>query len=224
MAARHLLLVHGAFHGAWCWDRLQPELARRDISYDAVDLPFTSTADDVATVRRALDRSDKEVAVLGHSFGGAVISAAAAEDGVPYGAATSLIYLTAFMTAPGQVIDFSGSPGMTEIEIGEATARVDPSAAPSVFYNRCSAEDATWAAERLRSMPSSVLLASPPARPAWEALPSVYITCSDDRVVSMTAQEQMAANATRTIRIDSDHSPFLSCPGSLADVLRGIVS
>lgn len=224
MTARRLLLVHGAFHGAWCWDRLQPELERLDITCDTVDLPFTSTAEDVAAVRRAIDSSGGEVILLGHSFGGAVISAAAVEGGKPYGAATSLVYLTAFMIAPDQVVDFSGAPGVAEIEIGEVTARVGQAVAGSVFYNRCSAEDAAWATANLRTMPSSVLIAPPTTTPAWQVLPSSYIICADDRILSVAAQEQMAVNADRTFRIDSDHSPFLSSPRALAEVLHEITS
>ena len=77
MGPPRLLLVHGAFHGRWCWDRLTPELERLGVSHEAVELPFTSPEDDVATVRRALENSTERVAVVGHSFGGAVISAAA---------------------------------------------------------------------------------------------------------------------------------------------------
>ena len=219
-----LLLVHGAFHGAWCWNRLTPELERLGISCETVDLPFTSTEDDVAAVRSVIDSSDQNVTVLGHSFGGAVISSAAAEGGAPYGTTTSLIFLTAFMTAPEQVVDFSGAPGIGKIQIGEVTASVDPSAARAVFYNRCSTEDADWATAQLRTMPTSVLIAPPPHSPAWQVLPSTYIVCTDDRILSQSAQEQMAENADSTIRIESDHSPFLSCPRKLGEVLNKVIT
>ncbi len=224
MDTPRLLLVHGAFHGAWCWDRLTPELDRLGIAWDTVDLPFTSTSDDVATVREALDRSDGPVTVLGHSFGGAAISAAAEQGGAPYGRAASLVYLTAFMTAPEQVVDFSDAPGIGEVQLGEVTASVDPRTARSIFYNRCSSEEAEWAAAQLRSMPTSVLIGPPPVSPAWQILPSTYIVCTDDRILSVTAQEQMAANAGRVVHIDSDHSPFLSCPAALAAVLAPLVA
>jgi pimeloyl-ACP methyl ester carboxylesterase len=224
MTTRRLLLVHGAFHGAWCWDRLSPELERLGIAHYSVDLPFSSTEDDVATVKDAIDSGGDDVVVLGHSFGGAVISAAAADRGAPYGAATSLIFLSAFMTTSEQTVDFSGAPGIADIQLGEVTASIDPTAAKSVFYNKCSAEDAEWAVTRLRTMPTSVLMASPPPSPAWQTLPSSYIICTDDRILSVSAQEQMAANADRTFRIDSDHSPFLSCPRTLSEVLSAIVS
>jgi pimeloyl-ACP methyl ester carboxylesterase len=221
---RRLLLVHGAFHGAWCWQRLTPKLERLGISCQTLDLPFTSTEDDVATVRRFIDRSDENVTVLGHSFGGAVISAAAAEGGAPYGRAASLIFLTAFMTAPDQVVDFSGAPGIAEIHLGEVTASVDSRAARSFFYNRCSTEDTEWATAQLRPMPTSVLIAPPPPSPAWQVLPSTYIVCTDDRILSQTAQEQMAENADSTMRMESDHSPFMSCPDELAAVLDKVIS
>jgi pimeloyl-ACP methyl ester carboxylesterase len=219
-----LLLVHGAFHGAWCWNRLTPELERLGISWETVDLPFTSTEGDVAAVRSVIDGSDENVTVLGHSFGGAVISAAAAEGGAPYASITSLVVLTAFMTAPEQMVDFSGEPGIAEIQLGEVTASVDPGAARSIFYNRCSTEDADWATAQLRTMPRSILIAPPPPSPAWQVLPSTYIVCTDDRILSRSAQEQMAENADSTIRIESDHSPFMCCPRRLAEVLNEVVS
>lgn len=224
MALPRLLLVHGAFHGAWCWDRLTPELARVGIRHSAVELPFTSREDDVATVRRGIASSDEHVVVLGHSFAGAVISTAAAEGGEPYGATTSLIYLTAFMSTPDQTVDLSGAPGISEIQLDEDAASVGRAAAQSVFYNRCSEEDADWAAAQLRAMPLSVLMAPPAPSPAWQVLPSTYIICTDDRILSLSAQEQMAVNANNVLRIDSDHSPFLSCPKLLAESLRNIIS
>jgi pimeloyl-ACP methyl ester carboxylesterase len=224
MTSHRLLLVHGAFHGAWCWDRLRPELERVGITHDVVDLPFTSTEDDTAAVKEAIDRGSDGVTVLGHSFGGAVISAAAAETGKPYGATTSLIFLTAFMIAPEQTIDFSGAPGMAGIQLGEVMASIGPAAARSAFYHRCSAEDAEWATAHLRAMPTSVLMAPASPSPAWQVLPSTYVVCSDDQILSVSAQEQMAANADKTVWIDSDHSPFLSCPATLAELVKEIIS
>ncbi|HWE57873.1 MAG TPA: alpha/beta fold hydrolase [Acidimicrobiales bacterium] len=221
-----LLLVHGAFHGAWCWDRLGPELDARDIAYEAVELPFTTPDADADTVRTAADRlasGGGAVTVMGHSFGGAVISAAAIADGRPYGPIRSLIYLTAIMTAPGQNVDFSGGTGMAAIDLSGETARFDRTQAYDAFYNRCTREESVWAAGRLRDMPTALLITRPPEVPAWKVLPSTYVICTDDHVLSTTAQETMAANAGSTIRIDSDHSPFLSCPALLADHLLGVL-
>jgi pimeloyl-ACP methyl ester carboxylesterase len=218
-----LLLVHGAFHGAWCWDRLRPELDRCGIVNDAVDLPFTTSEDDVAAVRQAIDRlaaDGSDVTVLGHSLGGTVISAAAVTDGRPYGATKSLIFLTAIMVASDQTVDFSSGPGMAAISMDGEIASFDPTAARSGFYHRCSEEDSDWATARLRPMPTALLLSPALDQPAWRVLPSTYVVCTDDQVLSLDAQHQMAANANQTVTIDSDHSPFLSYPAELADLIR----
>lgn len=218
-----LLLVHGAFHGAWCWERLRPALDRRGVEHDAVHLPFTTTDDDVAAVRQAVDRlavDGSGVVVTGHSFGGAVISRAAAG---PYPGVTGLVYLTAIMTAPGQVVDFSAAPGMAAIHLDGPQAEFDREAARDAFYHRCTPADAAWAAAQLRPMPSALLMAAPPDEPAWRHLPSTYVVCTDDRILSLAAQSAMAVNATASVSIDSDHSPFLSCPVELARILAHVL-
>ncbi|HUC04998.1 MAG TPA: alpha/beta fold hydrolase [Acidimicrobiales bacterium] len=224
MPVARLVLVHGAFHGAWCWDRLTPELDRLGVRHEAVELPFTSAEGDVAAVRDVIDRIDEPVALLGHSFGGAVINAAAMKDGKPYGTTSSLVFLTAFMSEPGQVVDYSGAPGMEAIAFDEDTVSIDPQAARSVFYHRCSSDDSDWATARLRPMPSSVFIVLPVPVPSWRFLPSTYIVCTDDQILSRSAQRQMAGNADHTFEIDSDHSPFLSCSEELARVLHRITS
>jgi len=69
-------LVHGAWHGAWCWDKVVAQLADAHVPVIAVDLPFTSFHDDVNAVRKALDTASDRVVLCGHSYGGAVISEA----------------------------------------------------------------------------------------------------------------------------------------------------
>jgi pimeloyl-ACP methyl ester carboxylesterase len=219
--------VHGAFHGAWCWDKLRPELARRGIEHDAVDLPFTTSEDDAATVRDAVDRLSQNgdpVTLLGHSLGGAVISAAGAQGGAAYPGISGLIYVSALMIAPDQAVDLRGGPGMAAIKTTGESASFDLSQARSAFYHHCSEEDAAWATARLRTMPRAVLLSGASPEPAWRFLPSYYLICTDDQMVSLDAQRAMAANAGSALTIDSDHSPFLSHPAELASLLEEVVA
>lgn len=214
----HVLLVHGAFHGGWCWDRLIPELAERGVEASAVDLPFTSQADDWRTVEEAVDRlsqAGRRVVVVGHSHGGSVISGGAHR-------ADHLVYLTALMTAPGDEIDLGGAPGMSAIVFDGDTVSIDPSQAVAAFYHRCDPADGQWATARLRSMPVTTLTAEHKPEPAWSTVPSTYIVCEDDQIIAPAAQERMAGHASAVRRIDSDHSPFLACPAELAGYLADI--
>ena len=215
----HLLLVHGAFHAGWCWERLLPHLAERGIDASVVDLPFTSQADDWRTVEEAIDRlahDGRRVVVVGHSHGGSVISASSYR-------ADHLVYLTALMTAPDDEIDLGRAPGMAAIVLEGNTASIDLSQAVGAFYHRCDPADAEWATARLRPMPVTTLRAEGEPEPAWRTVASTYIVCDDDQIIAPAAQEQMAEHATAVRHIDSDHSPFLACPAELASHLAEVI-
>jgi hypothetical protein len=214
----HVLLVHGAFHAGWCWDRLLPHLAERNLEASVIDLPFTSQADDWRTVEEAIDRlaqTGRRVVVVGHSHVGSVISGSGYR-------ADHLIYLTALMTASDDEID-NRAPGRSAIVVDGDTARVDLSHAVAAFYHRCNPADAEWATSKLRPMPVATLRPHGEPNPAWRTVTSTYIICDDDQIIAPAAQEQMARHATAVRHIDSDHSPFLSYPTELATHLREIV-
>lgn len=215
-----VLLVHGAFHGAWCWSRLLPELADRRLEAEAIELPFTDPSDDRQVVKDAIARmasGGDPVMVVGHSLGGAVITAAAAQ-------ASHLVYLAALMGDQGEATDIGETPGMAALRMDEEQAWIDSDQATTAFYHRCTPEDATWATAQLRSMPVATLMANMDQPAAWRTVPSTYIVCTDDQIVSPVNQRQMARNAGAVTEMDSDHSPFLSYPGELADTLAGIAT
>src|SRR5204863_8173715 len=89
--SRTVVLVHGAWHGAWCWDKVVALLEKQGIDVETFDLPMTSFEDDVAATTAALDRVDGEIVLCGHSYGGAVITNAGNHPNV-----RTLVYLTAF--------------------------------------------------------------------------------------------------------------------------------
>jgi len=158
----HVLLVHGAFHAGWCWDRLLPHLTARGIEASVVDLPFTSQADDRRTVEEAIDRlaqAGRRV-VVGHSHGGSVISGAGYR-------ADHLVYLTALMTAPDDEFDLGGTPGMSAIVVDGDTVSIDLSQAVAAFYHRCDPADGEWATARLRPMPVVAMSVDPSGGGYW---------------------------------------------------------
>ena len=220
-----LLLVHGSFHGAWCWDHLIPELAARDVDAYAIELPFTSLAYDAAAVASAIEEAKGPLIVVGHSYGGAVVTLAAGPSDHRRGA-THLVYLAALMTDPIQPLDLKATAGMNAIQFEQdGRASVDPSKATQALFHRCQPDLAAWAASKLRPMPLGDYGSMHDQEPvAWQVVPSTYVLCTDDRAVDPSDQRRMAMQAGACIELDSDHSPFLSTISPLADVLARVVS
>ncbi len=213
-----VVLVHGAWHGAWCWERVIPLLEARGIEVDALELPLTSTDDDLAHTRAAIE-SNPGAVVMGHSYGGLLITLAARDLEVSH-----LVYLCAFMPIKGEKIEatLASAPrttlldGLTVNEDGKLVPQ--PDTIVPAFYADCDEADAANAERRLRPMPTS--MAHPEiVVPAWEKLPSTYVGCTRDEALAPDFQRGLAARATRTVEWDTSHSPFYSRPDLVADLL-----
>ena len=146
-----VVLVHGAWHGAWCWDDVVGRLSGDGLAVVAVDLPSVVSGgdlyDDARAVREVLDDTPGDKVVVGHSYGGIVITeGAAGAEGVRH-----LVYLTAFMLDEGESLaDVAGTnpPDWQIVAPDGKTMTVD--GPQRVFYNTCSPEVADAAAARLR--------------------------------------------------------------------------
>ena len=220
-------LVHGAWHGAWCWDRLVPELEARGHRVVAVDLPATDAA-------AGLDRyageivtalgDDDDVVLVGHSLGGASIPIAAALRPVRH-----LVFLCALLPEPGtsvtdrydtEEVFAPGFAGNTVTRDDGASIWNDPAAATRCFYHDCAEEDAAWAVARLRPQ------AAKPRLEPWplDAIPPVErtsILCRDERSIRPGWSRQMSREllGVEPVELAGGHSPFLSRPAELAEVL-----
>jgi pimeloyl-ACP methyl ester carboxylesterase len=216
------VLVHGAWHGAWCWDEVAARLRADGAPVVAVDLPSVASGgdmyDDARFVRDAIAAVGGETVVVGHSYGGVVITeAAAGAEGVRH-----LVYLTAFMLDEGEslaTITGSTPPDWQIADPDGGTLSV--AGAQEVFYNTCPPEVADAAAARLRPHTIAAFV-QPVTSVAWRDVPATYVICDRDNAIPVPAQEAMAARAGTTQRLDSDHSPFLTDPGALADLLRAV--
>jgi pimeloyl-ACP methyl ester carboxylesterase len=213
-----LLLVHGAWHGSWCWELLVPELAARGWTTATVDLPSASgdekagMYDDARVIREELDRIEGPVLLLAHSYGGIpATEAAAAASNV-----TQLVYLAAHMIDRGEsLISAIGGAWYPP----ETT--VLPPLPPSMFYADVPRDEADRAAARL--MPQSARSFSEElTEAAWKTIPSTYILCEEDRSLSADFQEKVSPRANAVHRIATSHSPFLSRPAELADLIGTI--
>jgi pimeloyl-ACP methyl ester carboxylesterase len=213
-----VVLVHGAYHGAWAWDGVVAALGERGVESEAVELPFTGFADDVAVARDAIVRAGPGAVVCGHSYGGSVISAAARGLDVAH-----LVYLCAFMVdedEPTIPLWFS-RPVALHTAMFEADGRfqVDASRAAECFYADADPAVVESMLPRLRSIPGAAGDPFDATAPAWRDTPSTYVVCTRDQAIHPDVQRIMARHATHVVEWDSDHSPFVTRPGDVADLL-----
>jgi pimeloyl-ACP methyl ester carboxylesterase len=217
-----LLLVHGAWHGPWCWNPLLGHLDGLDVR--TVDLP--SVGDDPAAlgdlradaeaVRAALAAIDGPTVVVGHSYAGAVITEAVTpEDDVAH-----LVYLCAFLLDEGESL--LGAVGGTAPPWWDVRDDVVAAKTPEeIFYNGCPPDLTADAVGRL-GLHSGAAFEQALTQAAWRSVPSTYVVCEDDHAIPLFAQEAMAQRAGSVLRMPAGHSPFLSHPAELAATLRGI--
>ena len=234
-----VVLVHGAWHGAWCWDRVVDGLAARGVDVVAIDLPGHGASTerlgdlhgDAAALSRALDALRGPVVLCGHSYGGAVIS----EGAVGHTNVRHLVFLAALMLDEGEscsrsVMPAGGTPG-SESELGAAmqfsddgtTVTVEPVAGRRIFYADCADVDIDWAVARLGPQPAITLQQPVPAA-AWRDLPSTYVLCADDQAIPLWMQHAFAERATNSVVWPTSHSPFLSRPDLVVELLAGLAA
>lgn len=234
------VLVHGAWHGAWCWDKLVPILKERGHSVIAPDLPghgedqtprggvsLDSYGEKVADTIAA---QKEKVILVGHSMGGIAITAAA--ERVPERIAR-IVYLTAFLPRHGESLmaiedrnPKKSVPLALVIEEGSPVADLDPAKIDHLFYHDCAPADAAAAKASLTPQPLAPF-GTPLSLTAerFGRVPKAYIECTDDRAISIELQRDMIEKTPGvTVRsLPASHSPFLSMPGELADALESLI-
>lgn len=235
----HFMLIHGAWHGAWCFEHLERELRARHIGVSVLDLPGHG---DDATPRDQVDMAayvervvlwvrelDRPVELLGHSMGGAVITAVAEQ--IP-AFLTGVTYLCAFMPRSGESLaqlgaedHESGLAGAMHSGPEPNTVVVTEDTARDVFYHDCSNEDVERAIARL--VPQPVAPFGAPIHTTEEnfgSVPRAYIVCRADRAITATMQTRMIERlpCSPVIELPTGHSPFYADPVALADALEQI--
>ena len=217
MAEVGAVLVHGLFNGAWAWDGVRARLEAAGVPSAAVELPMTSLEDDVAATVAELDRFGKPAVLVGHSYGGAVVTAAGEHPQVRH-----LLYLAAFALAEGESVSRAlPDRDIPPTGLGEALrfsaegqqVSVDPALAVDLFY-----ADAPADRRGGRGRPAS---ARPPVGVPRGARhhrlatrPSTYVVCADDRTVHPDLQRAMAERATDRQEWPGGHSPILTRPAA----------
>ena len=225
-----VVLVHGAWHGAWCFATLQAALDQRGVPSYAIDLPGhgTSTAalgdlhGDAHAVADALAVIGQAAVLVGHSYGGAVVTQAACF----HPDVVHLVYLAAFALDEGEsVASFLGTvqPRQTLLgaivrPAGEGVTDVDIDGAPAAFYADCPPEAVAAALPRLGRQRASGFT-QPVSGVPRATIPSTYVRCTRDQAVHPDHQAAMASRCAQTVDFECDHSPFLSRVDDTAELL-----
>ena len=214
---KSILLVHGAWHGAWCWNLVEKELKSIGVDVRSLNLPFTGVNDDIASVSNALKGIDNQVILLGHSYGGIVISSAAEEKQN----VDQLIYLSAILLESGESMQLDGSK--IQIDVDEnLVSEVKKSSAIPAFYGDVDPKLAKASLALLRPFP--IVSGSQGIGEAWREKHSTYIVCREDKAIPPELQYVMAKKADRIIEWKCGHSPFLSKPKLVIDLLLKLAS
>jgi pimeloyl-ACP methyl ester carboxylesterase len=217
----NIVLVHGAWADGSSWDKIIPLLEKKGFHVTAVHLPFTTLADDVATVKRTLVFQDGPVLLVGHSYGGAVITEAGNDPKV-----VGLVYVAAFAPDSAQSAgdlnnQYPPTPGATEFrpDANGFLRLTDRGIAEDFAQDLSTAEKQVLAATQGQTSGPNELGAKVTTA-AWRQKPSFYIVADQDRMIAPELEKKLADQMhAKTIHISSSHVPMLSHPDEVANFI-----
>jgi pimeloyl-ACP methyl ester carboxylesterase len=235
-----IVLVHGAFAGAWCWEPVLPGLQAAGHEVEALDLPG-SGADGTPVGDVSLDAYASRVCgvlagggpaiLVGHSMGGMVVTQAASRTPEPV---VKLVYVAAFIPADGQsLLDLTAYPEAADDQVqanlvvdgDPPVATMPPQASREALFGCCDDEQAAWGVSHLGRQAvepfTNPFRLAADGSAAFAALPRAYVTCLRDRAIPPAMQRVMfeAAGCRPVIELDTDHSPWISRRAELVEVL-----
>jgi pimeloyl-ACP methyl ester carboxylesterase len=216
----NVLLVHGAFADSGSWKKVIPILERKVLHVVTVDIPLTSFADDVAVTKKAITGQNGPVLLVGHSYGGTVITEAGDDPKV-----AGLVYIAAFAPGAGQATGELGAafpkpPGLGELEqrpegfLRLSEKRVSEDFAEDLPKREQKSVFASQIPLAAASLGAKVSVA------AWNSKPCWYIVAADDRMISPDHERSMAKLIdAKTTEIRSSHVVMLSHAKETAAVI-----
>jgi pimeloyl-ACP methyl ester carboxylesterase len=215
-----VVLVHGAFADGSSWNKVIPSLQAKGVEVLSVQKPLTSLEDDVAFARRAIDRARGPVVLVGHSWGGTVITQAGGHPKVK-----ALVYVAAFAPGKGQsTLDLAKAyptpPGLAAPEVdAEGFLRLSADTVARHF-----AQDATAEEKNLMAISQGAVRGAnfeqKVAVAAWETRPSWAVVTEEDHMIDPRLLRDMAVRINaRVVSVPTGHVPMLTRPDAVADVI-----
>jgi pimeloyl-ACP methyl ester carboxylesterase len=217
----NVVLVHGAWADGSSWGKVIPILQDKGFNVTAAQLPLTSLSDDIAVTRNMLAAQKGATVLVGHSYGGAVITGAA--NGAPN--VTALVFIAAFGLDEGESLESLSKQGPATA--GGAQIRPDdhgflwinPDGFPAVFAADVDPVEARVmaAVQKPLSLKSFVEKSGPPA---WKHIKSWYLVSTNDQMIPPQAEEFMAKRMGATVRtVPASHASMVSHPKEVADLI-----
>ena len=217
-----IVLVHGAFADATSWQHVIPLLERDGYTVTAVQNALTSLPDDVATTKRVIDAQKGAVVVVGHSYGGSVITGAAA--GNPQ--VKALIYIAAYVPEVGEKI----SALAAKYTAPPLSTALTPDTAGFLYINRekfhaVFAKDVSTAETLVMAATqkpiNSLAFDQAVSNVAWKTIPSWYLVSQEDRAINPELERFMAKRiGAKTTEIKASHVPFISHPNEVVKLIE----
>jgi len=217
-----VVLVHGAFADGSSWQKVIPLLAKDGFKVMAVQLPLKSLTDDVATTKRMIEDQKDNVILVAHSYGGAVITEAAA--GNPK--VKALVYVAAFAPDEGETLNglierFSPSPlGRAVVPDSAGYLYVDRARFQDVFANDLARDEAALLAATQKPLAAAIFGEAVKAA-AWKTIPSWYVVSTQDNAINPDLERFMAKRMGAQMReLRASHVSFISNPAEIAKVVE----
>jgi pimeloyl-ACP methyl ester carboxylesterase len=217
---KNIVLVHGAWADGSSWSKIIPLLQVKGLRVACVQIPLTSIADDVAATHRIVNAQDGPVLLVGHSYGGAVITEAGVNPKV-----AGLVYVAAFAPDEGETLaelanPFGTTPAFTEMmPIEDGFLLLTPKGIVDEFAQDLSLEDRQIAVATQGPVQSAVL-GTKITIAAWRTKPSWFIVALNDRTISPEQQKMTAIRmAAKTLTLATSHVPMLTKPKEVANFI-----
>jgi pimeloyl-ACP methyl ester carboxylesterase len=224
LAAGTVVLVHGGFVDGSGWQGVYEHL-KDGFSVSVVQNPTLSLADDVSVTKRAIDAVSEPVILVGHSYGGVVVTEAGTHPKV-----AALVYIAAFAPDKGESVNTliadppPGAPVPPILPPQDGFLFLDREKFHASFAGDLSADQAAFMADS--QVPWGVdALGGTVSEPAWRTKPSWYLVATEDRMIPPPAQRAMSARAGSTVvEVAGSHAIYVSQPEAVAELIEQAAS